>query len=218
MDPQVSRAVAVIPIRGTLRTKTRLAPLFNADLRTGLVRQMLLRVMGAIERSRVIGHTCIITRDVGVLPADIDLAARCSVLVQDGEGLNAAIELGRDRAIADGYDRMLALLPDLPMLTPEDVRLLIAESAPAVIARDRHETGTNALVLDLNGPAAHMPFTFGSRSAASHIAALERLGLDWSAVDTPGLRHDLDTPDDWDVLPESVQATLLARIGMPSAC
>jgi len=113
---------------------------------------------------------------------------------------------------------MLALLPDLPILTPGDVRELIDQPAPAVVAPDRLEAGTNALVLDLHGPAKHVQFTIGAGRAARQIAEFERLELNWSTVATQGLRQDLDTPADWDGLPGSAQAASLARSDRPAAC
>ncbi|MDQ4044448.1 MAG: 2-phospho-L-lactate guanylyltransferase [Chloroflexota bacterium] len=208
----MSRTLAVVPVRGTTRTKTRLAPLFSAGARACLVRHMLLHVLDTIERSGGVDHTLIITRDPGALPDHVAASPSCTVVAQSGEGLNAAILLGRDRAVAGGYDRMLAILPDLPMLTPGDVRALLAEPAAAVLAPDRHGTGTNALLLRLCDATERLQFAFGSRSAVRHIAEIERLGLRWATVDTRGLQHDLDTPEDWAKLPEDVRATLLTCI------
>ena len=213
----MSGTVAVIPIRGTLRTKTRLASQLDAGERVRLMRHMLRHVLDAIERSGEIDRTFIVSRDAGVLARDIPATPRLSVVIQAGEGLNAAIELGRHRAIARGYDTMLALLPDLPVLTPEDLRALIEPREPVVIAPDRHGTGTNALVLRLGDPAMRLHLAFGGQSAARHIAEAERLGLGWATVDTPGLRHDLDTPDDWQALPEAVRRSLADAIHEPAA-
>ncbi|HEV2127221.1 MAG TPA: 2-phospho-L-lactate guanylyltransferase [Thermomicrobiales bacterium] len=213
----MSRTLAVIPVRGAMRTKTRLAPLFGAGARVCLVRHMLLHVLDAIEQSGVVDHTLIVTRDPDAVPDQITESPSCTVAAQPGEGLNAAIELGRDRAVAGGYDQVLILLPDLPMLVPGDVGALLAESAPVVIAADRHGTGTNALLLRLCGPGERLQFAFGPRSAARHIAEIDRLGVRWTMVDTSGLRHDLDTPDDWQVFPEAVHRRLLECIVEPTA-
>jgi 2-phospho-L-lactate guanylyltransferase (CobY/MobA/RfbA family) len=84
---------------------------------------------------------------------------------------------------------------------------------------DRHETGTNGLLLapaDAIGPA------FGAGSAERHRDRAARAGFEVATETLPSLALDLDTPDDLVALaarlttnPEAASATAqaLARLG-----
>ena len=68
-------------------------------------------------------------------------------------------------------------------------------AASAVIAPDRHGTGTNALCL-----SAGLAFEtrFGEDSFRAHIAGARRLGATATTRPTLGLGLDIDTETDWD--------------------
>lgn len=109
-----------------------------------------------------------------------------------GTGLNA--ELDRVRA-ARGAASLLVIHADLPRLSGEDVRALLAaaEMHGAAIAPDRAGVGTNAIALARGVP---LPFAFGADSFARHEAALPGA----AAVRRDGLARDVDTPEDLDEL------------------
>jgi 2-phospho-L-lactate guanylyltransferase len=110
----------------------------------------------------------------------------------------------------------LMLLPsDLPLLEIEDLRALLRflQLYPAqplgIIAPDRHEKGTNTLLLrppDLLGFKYH----FGEESFAYHLAALgNERGTEIFICQRPGLAFDLDLPEDLAALPEAIRNALL---------
>ena len=118
--------------------------------------------------------------------------------VEDGDGgLNAALGLASHYAIARGA-RAVAVLPsDLPAITADDVKALVAGLKPAsccVIAPDGQEEGTNALALTLPAPGF---FRFGPNSFQAHLKLARIRGMTVSIVRRPGLAHDLDTPDEY---------------------
>jgi 2-phospho-L-lactate guanylyltransferase len=94
------------------------------------------------------------------------------------------------------------MLPDLPLVTAVDVTALTALSRPdtAVIAPDRHGSGTNALVLQ---PADGLRFAFGAHSLQRHIAAAQARGWSVQRYDQPRMAFDLDTADDLRALAEA---------------
>jgi 2-phospho-L-lactate guanylyltransferase len=125
-------------------------------------------------------------------------------------GLNAAAAAGRCWALARDAGALLVLFGDLPLLRPADVRHVFAVPAPVVLAPDRHETGTNALLLRFGkhrGATERFAFQFGAGSAGRHGAEARRLGLPFETVSTPGTALDLDTPEDW----QAVLACATAR-------
>jgi 2-phospho-L-lactate guanylyltransferase len=215
----MSGTVAIIPFRGTPDAKSRLSARFSAAQREGIARSVLRHVLSEISGSGAVEHLLVVTSDKEPPGFPIELSGQVTVLRQpaDRAGLNAAIALGRDAAMARGTRRMLIVLPDLPFLTRADTSRILAEDAAVVLAPDRHGTGTNALAIDLDATGGHFAFGFGERSAPRHIAEAERLGVDLATVVIDGFRHDLDTPDDWDALPEPTRRVLLAEIGVPVA-
>ena len=82
-------------------------------------------------------------------------------------GQSQAAQIGIQHALAHGFDRVVLVPGDTPLLRPADLAGLLSRSAPGVsIVPDRHGTGTNALVL--SPPDAIEP-SFGpdSRPATS---------------------------------------------------
>jgi 2-phospho-L-lactate/phosphoenolpyruvate guanylyltransferase len=114
-----------------------------------------------------------------------------------GGGLNAALALAC-RYAADRGARAVAVLPsDLPKVTAEDIKALVAAlgSGPGcVIAPDQQEQGTNALAL---APPAPDFFRFGPDSFQAHLQAAKVRGMKMRILRRPGLARDLDTPEDY---------------------
>jgi 2-phospho-L-lactate guanylyltransferase len=189
----VSESVRIIvPHRGLAAAKTRLAPVLDPGERVALARDLLERVL------RVVGEA---VDDVVVITPSEALASivepiGAALVVQRGMGLNTGLEQARRAAVEDGIQLLGVLHGDLPNLSPDDVRALLA-AAPVprgvTIAPDRAGSGTNALALR---PADVIGFSFGEGSFAAHSAAAERAGAEVAILERPGLAFDLDTPAD----------------------
>lgn len=215
----MSRTLAVVPIRGGHGAKTRLSDMFSEMERSRLVWFMLRRVLAAIDQSGVIDHTLVVTYEPDSVSRQIGDAQHRTVLAQprDRNGLNGALDLGRDWAIDHGYKRMMILSADVPKVGAEDVRNMLDQTSPVAIAPDSHGTGTNALLITLaedmygrGADARSFAFQFGERSRDRHLEEARGLGLETSTVCRDGLQCDLDTPDDWRSLSESTRDELLS--------
>ena len=179
---------AIIPLRATPESKSRLAGVLDEAARGGLVEVMLARVLAAARGARNVDEV----RLIGTAPS---LPADVAVMADPGRGLNAAAAAAL--AAADGKaSRLILIHGDLPLVTARDIELLAAAPAGEIaIAPDRHGTGTNAISLPL--PAARgFSFAFGTDSFARHNAEAGRMGLGISEVHSPGLSRDVDEPDD----------------------
>lgn len=222
MDARVSRTLVIIPIRGSHGAKTRLASMFSAEERAQLVWHMAATVLTAIDDAGVVDHVLIVTHEPDAVLRHIGHASHRTVIAQPraDTGLNTAVGIGRDWAIAHWYQRMLVVSADLPTLAAADVRTLVGRSDPVVIAPDRHGTGTNALLLRLEASdhetaIAGGPFTFGfgETSYNHHAEEARRLGLEAATIIAEGLQLDLDTPDDWSRLPPMTRDRMLIVVG-----
>lgn len=192
MKAEVSVAVMMKPLA---ESKSRLAPVLSPEGRALLSLSMLGRVLQAARRAAasvaVIGGDEPVRRLAAALGAGWrpELAA----------GLNEALAPVFASAAAEGRHATLYLPADLPLIEAADVHglLLAAEGGRVVIAPDRHEAGTNALLV----PAAlALRPALGEGSFRRHVEQAQALGVPWQAYRSRGLALDVDTPADLDFL------------------
>jgi 2-phospho-L-lactate guanylyltransferase len=105
----------------------------------------------------------------------------------------AVVLIGIRYAQAAGYERVLLVPGDTPLVDPQDVSLLLGVETAVAIVPDRQGTGTNALLI--SPPDAIAP-SFGPGSFERHVVAARAAALGYSIERVPGLMFDVDTPDD----------------------
>jgi 2-phospho-L-lactate/phosphoenolpyruvate guanylyltransferase len=188
------RATAVLPVKRFGEAKRRLAAGIDDERREALVAAMLEDTLEAIEGSRAIERTIVVTGDPRA--QEIVAASSAEVLPDPAdEGHIVAALAGIARAEVDGA-ACVALLPgDCPLLEPKELDRLLTglPSSFLAVVPDRHGTGTNALVL--SPPDAIQP-AFGEGSCARHVAAAREADLPFAVEELPSLALDLDTPAD----------------------
>ena len=179
---------AVIPVNWLDRAKGRLATLLEAEERRQLAVLTLETVLTA-------------TREAGLAPVLLtpepeallllDFTSRETIRAEDPgvQGLNAQLEAAVAR-----LDEVLILHADLPLCDAESLRRLLAwrVQASATLV-ESSDGGTNAMVLR---PPGRFPLRYGPGSCEAHKAAAGAAGIAVTVMDLPGLRLDLDTPDD----------------------
>ena len=201
----------VIPVRSLTDGKRRLAPVLVPDERAALVRRMFLRTLEeAIEAGPPV---LVVSPD----PAALSLARnRGATGLEEPRPveLNHALELAAREAAARGAAALLVVSADLPHLEAADLRAMLppptdspaSARVPAVpadelapggalvrIAPDEAGIGTNALYVR---PPGLLAFEYGETSCRRHLDQARARGARVERVDRPGLRFDLDTPDD----------------------
>jgi 2-phospho-L-lactate/phosphoenolpyruvate guanylyltransferase len=205
------RTLAVVPIKTFEIAKQRLAGALPPGSRESLAQAMCADVLGALRRSRRVDSIAVVTAD----PTADSLALGLATVVRDHAqaGQSAAAELGIAHALREGFERVLLVPGDTPLMDPAELDALLdrvaGDGLALAIVGDRHGTGTNALLL--SPPDAMQP-SFGPESLARHAAAAEAAKLLYRVEDVPSLAHDVDTPEDLAAL-----AALLAetRLGAP---
>ena len=191
-----NRIVAIIPIGTLENAKSRLGGTLDAEERRDLVDTMIYRTVRATLATPGIAETLVVSPDRDALEQATFLGAR--TMRQNGQGLNAGLREARDDAIAGGADAVVILPIDLPLISPDAIRQLIApldvvgERPLVVLAPDRHHRGTNGLVV---APPDAIELAFGGDSRAAHEACAREAGARYVELDGP-LGLDLDTPDD----------------------
>ncbi len=199
--------LALLPLRSLDDGKRRLAGALPIVERRVLVRRLLERAIRALRESGAVDAIAIVSPD-SELP---DLAALHGVLgiAQHDRGLNRGLEHGRSELLrlsgsSPEQTSLLVMLPDLALLEPAELYGLLALAAPhtVLLAPDRHERGTNALVQQ---PADVLPFGFGPDSFARHAGLARGRGLDVREYRAPGLQFDVDTPEDLEIMRQEME-------------
>ena len=186
--------IAVIPVKGFGEAKERLAGPVDPETRAKLAQAMLDDVLTALAGSRMTFGTIVVTSDDTA--AGIARSFGCTVVDDSGsEGHSGAAMIGTNAAVEAGAERVLLLAGDCPLLNPREIdRLLTAVPDEGVaIVRDRHGTGTNALLI--SPPRAIEP-SFGEGSAERHLRIAREAGVSASFEDLPSLALDIDEPAD----------------------
>lgn len=188
------KAAAVLPVKRFGEAKRRLTVGIDDERIEALAAAMLEDTLEAIDESRTIERTIVVTGD----PRAQEIVASSSAEVLPDpadEGHVIAALAGVARAEVDGA-ACVALLPgDCPLLDPKELDRLLTgiPSSFVAVVPDRHGTGTNALVL--SPPNAIEP-AFGEGSCARHVAAAREAEIPFAVEDLPSLALDLDTPAD----------------------
>ncbi len=182
----------IIAVKRVSDAKTRLAPVFSAQTRENVVLAMLADTLTAAANVGSLRCITVITPDDAATAVAADLGA--DVLPDPTpqghpDPLNNAIAAA-ERVVAESVSNIVVLQGDLPALQTQELTEAIAAARhhKRSFVADRLGTGTAALCAF--GTA--LDPRFGQDSSARHrrSGAIELTGA-W-----PGLRCDIDTPDD----------------------
>ena len=185
----------IIAVKRLAAAKTRLAPVFSAATRERVVLAMLLDTISAATKVSILRGIAVVTPDLIAAAAARQLGA--SVIADPTpdnhpDPLNHAITAAEATitAASGAPPNIVVLHGDLPALQPQELAEAItaARAHARSFVSDRHGTGTAALLAF----GSRLQPAFGTDSARRHrhSGAVE-LGGPW-----PGLRCDIDTPDD----------------------
>jgi 2-phospho-L-lactate guanylyltransferase len=206
------RTSAILPVKRFTQAKQRLSRSVADPLRRDLARAMVGDVLSALRDCAAIERTIVVTCEESVAAAARYLGA---IVVPDvaEEGQSAAVALGIERAIEEGFARTLCIPGDCPALDPDEVTMLLdtgsdgdasganpsAAAAEVVIVPDRHGTGTNGLLL--TPPGAIEP-SFGPDSCERHRRLAREAGVACRVERLSSLLLDIDTGEDLAALRE----------------
>jgi 2-phospho-L-lactate/phosphoenolpyruvate guanylyltransferase len=186
---------AVVPIKELERAKERLAPLLPPERRRALMLAMFEDVLTALAATPGLAGLAVVTVD----PAASRLATRYGArLIETGarDGHTGAVMAAAMLLAEEGRAGMLTLPGDIPLVTPAEIKSLVAAHRPApafTIAPSRDELGSNAVVCS---PPNAVPLRFGEDSFYPHLRAAESCGIHATVLRLSGIALDVDTPED----------------------
>ena len=183
----------IVPVKPFAVGKSRLADALPAAQRADLNRRMLHHVLTQAAQAEILTGALVVSQDATVLDGVSWL--EIAFVQERSDGLNRALEQGRQQAVTWGADAILVLPADLPLLTAADLRGLyaLAASGANVVIAPSGDGGTNALLLH---PATSLRFAFGTHSFAFHRSLALLADLPCQLFESPTLSFDLDSPTD----------------------
>jgi 2-phospho-L-lactate guanylyltransferase len=198
---------AIVPVKPLRRGKSRLAGALSEDERTQLNQSLLQHTLETLTDLKEVEQVLVVSRDPNALTLARSYGAR--TVLEDGQPqLNTALK--RATVVAQVYaTRGVLVLPaDLPLISREDVLTLIGRAGDppvVVIAPDRHEKGTNALLIS---PAGLIEYDFGENSFQRHCELVKKAGARLEIVNLPSLGLDLDMPEDLEIIRNLEKTTI----------
>lgn len=200
------RTWAIVPVKSLADAKQRLARVLPLEPRRHLMLNMLEDVLAVLRRVELLQSVLVVTPDSRAAEVAEGFGAR--VLCEtESRGHSAAAVAGFAEARAQGAAHALTLPADTPLVTPDEVRSLLATArspssrmrgCPGLEQRvtlvpSRDGDGTNALLV--SPPDAFAP-SFGPGSFARHKSMASQRGLACRVMRLPGLGMDVDEPGD----------------------
>jgi 2-phospho-L-lactate guanylyltransferase len=199
---------AIVPVKPLRRGKSRLAEVLTPDERADLNRRLLMHTLDTLTAIPEIEHVLVISRDPGALALARDHGART---VQENGAPKLNVALTRATIVAKNYaTRGVLIIPaDLPLITPEDIRAMLARAKDppvVVVAPDRHRKGTNALLVC---PVGLIEYDFGPGSFQRHCDRALQAGARLEIIDLASLALDVDLPEDLDKVSDELEGCVI---------
>jgi 2-phospho-L-lactate/phosphoenolpyruvate guanylyltransferase len=195
------RTAAILPVKSFGAAKQRLGSLLGSGSRQALAQAMFQDVLASLRKVEGIERIVVVASEPSV-----EFAADEQVtLLEDelSEGQSAATAAGIRWAVASGFERVLLVPGDTPLLSQTEIDALLANAPEeVVIVPDRHGTGTNGLLLR---PPTAIPPSFGPDSLRRHVAAAEAAGVAHRIERVPSLVFDVDTSEDLAVVAQAIE-------------
>ena len=198
---------AIVPVKPLYLSKSRLSAVMSPEERKAFSRSLLENTLDALDNCHLVNGVLVVSRD----PEALSVARAFAVHTVQESGspeLNAALTRA-SQIVASTWNakRVLVLPSDLPLLTQHDLDAFLQDQRhprQAVIAPDRHEDGTNALLVK---PPGLFEFAFGVGSFAVHLERATRSGAHVREYRSPSVALDVDLPEDL----ELYRATLATK-------
>lgn len=188
---------AVIPIKQLENAKQRLSDSLSSSERRALFTAMVEDVLTAVEACTLIDQIVVVTDDDAVA----SLAGAYGAVIwpePDSPGLIEAVTAAGERLAEEGFDCMVFLPGDVPLVTVDELEVVLTgfggrNHSEMLIVPASDLGGSNCLAVS---PPDCMTFGFGTDSFRRHLRIARDKGLDPQVAKLPGLGLDIDTPGD----------------------
>ena len=195
---------AIVPVKPLFLGKSRLAEVLTPDERADLNRRLLAHTLDTLSAVSEIESVLVVSRDPAALALARGYGART---VQESGTPQLNVALAKATVVAQNFatQGVLIVPADLPLLTPEDVRLMLERAVDppvVVVAPDRHRRGTNALFVC---PTGLIEYEFGRNSFQRHCDLAVKAGARLEICELSSLALDMDLPEDLAYVSETLE-------------
>jgi 2-phospho-L-lactate/phosphoenolpyruvate guanylyltransferase len=200
---------AIVPVKPLGRAKSRLSDVMEPDFRAQLAAHLLKYTVQLLLSTTGIQGVLVISRDPKALAMVRELGAQ-TVQESGTPELNHALLRATQALKAWGATASVIVPADLPLLTSDDVEQIVTLGRyhnAVVLAPDRHNTGTNLMLVR---PPGIIPYSFGENSFAVHQQLAQEAQADLMVYRSERVALDLDTADDL-----RAYITLAQRLNVP---
>jgi 2-phospho-L-lactate guanylyltransferase len=189
----------LIPLKDPANAKSRLAGLLSADERHRLAWAMFEDVSHAVSATTRPDHVVLVSSFEPAIERARSLG--WEVLVEQSQESESASVDWASRVLAErGFDTVMRLPADLPLIEARDIDELISielRAPAAVLVPSREGTGTNAII---RVPPDLFPSRFGPNSLGLHKQEAAQVGAVCLVVSSERIALDIDEPSDLKLL------------------
>jgi 2-phospho-L-lactate guanylyltransferase len=186
----------IIPLKPLTLAKSRLAKLLAPEQRQRLAERLFRHVLATAQNAPQVAGTLVISRDTKALAIAREYGAKTLQETGGTPDLNLAL-MTATSVVNSWKGRGVLILPaDLPLLSRDDLAEIVMlgrESHAVVIATDRNEDGTNAMLVK---PPGIFEYGYGVGSFQRHLTRARMAGAKVHVYHSERLALDIDVPDD----------------------
>lgn len=194
---------AIVPMKPLRLGKSRLAPVLSNDERVDLIRSFLDKTLVTLKEVPEVEHILVISRDPQVLAISRHHGVR-TLMEHGGSDLNTAVARASLVAKSYGARGVLVVPADIPLISSTELKQVVQAglvSPVVVVVPDRHEMGTNTILIS---PVGLIEYRFGIGSFQAHCAQAQQVHAKLEICRLPLLSLDIDTPEDLDLLKQDL--------------
>lgn len=184
--------VILIPVKKLEESKTSFSEVLPQKRREELTLAMLEDVLNV--GSQVKGaEAAVVTPDEEVI--NFVGSRGFKTISEPDVGLNRALEVAIGEIVDSGFEEILILPADVPLLKPHDIQKIfdLVSGDRSMVITPSKENGTNALLLR---PPDVMDLHFGGESFPEHVEEARSRGIKFRIYRSENLERDIDKPED----------------------
>ncbi len=185
-----SKTQVIIPVKKLEDSKTSFSDILTEGERGELTLAMLEDILRAVQSVEGV-ESLVVTPDEEVMSFVERLGN--DYMEEPGVGLIRALNLAIGESIDSGFQEVLILPSDVPMVRPEDIENILekASGERSVVITPSEENGTNALLLR---PPDVMDLQYGGESFPEHVKEARSRDIDFQIYRSENLERDIDAP------------------------
>lgn len=185
----------IVPVKELSKAKDRLSNFLSPAERHSLAYAMLEDVLTAVRYSRDADRKFVVTKDAEAINLAKSLGIE-AIEEREQRGESFSVDEASRECISMGATTVLRIPGDVPLITPEDIDLILSKHKPSpslVLVPSRDRLGTNAM---MRTPPDVIRSQFGYDSFRKHTQDATLLKISFEVLDIPRFALDIDEPDD----------------------